>query len=285
MYREYKNSFKNQFRSMNSLIVYRTGRQQCPKNFHRGWEVRPFYLLHYVIKGKGTYFIEDRKFQVTQGQAFLIYPGMKIDYKADREQPWEYCWVGFNGPDAQMLIDSTMFTIENPVVTFSDIKIKRLILDIYRCRGSQNYKLILMIARLYTLIAYLIEIAQKDFPSSQMDYQYVHAAISLIKEQYTQANLSIQDIAQQVNISRSKLYRAFMEIAGISPIQYLAEQRISAACALLARTDIPIKKITAKVGFKDSLYFSKVFKKKMQRTPRQYRKEPVSPTVFLKTVY
>ena len=107
----------------------------------------------------------------------------------------------------------TCFTIENPVVTFSDIKIKRLILDIYRCRDNQNYKLILMIARLYTLIAYLIEIAQKDFPSSQMDYQYVHAAISLIKEQYTQANLSIQDIAQQVNISQSKLYRAFMEIA------------------------------------------------------------------------
>ena len=53
-YEGYKYSFKNQFRTMASLTVYRTGRQQCTADYMRGLEVRDFYLIHYVIQGSGT---------------------------------------------------------------------------------------------------------------------------------------------------------------------------------------------------------------------------------------
>ena len=54
-YPSYKLSFKNQFRTMASLTVYRTGRQQCPSGYSRGEEIRDFYLIHYVMHGCGVF--------------------------------------------------------------------------------------------------------------------------------------------------------------------------------------------------------------------------------------
>lgn len=87
-YEGYKYSFKNQFRTMASLTVYRTGRQQCTANYTRGLEVRDFYLIHYVIKGAGTYILNGVSYPVREGQAFLIYPNMPINYRADADDPW-----------------------------------------------------------------------------------------------------------------------------------------------------------------------------------------------------
>ena len=103
-YEGYKYSFKNQFRTMASLTVYRTGRQQCTANYTRGLEVRDFYLIHYVIKGAGTYILNGVSYPVREGQAFLIYPNMPINYRADADDPWEFCWVGFNGTEAGRLL-------------------------------------------------------------------------------------------------------------------------------------------------------------------------------------
>lgn len=71
---EYKYSFKNQFRTMASMSVYRTGHQQCSGGYHRGLEVRDFYLIHFVMEGGGVYTLNGRKHPVRKGQAFLIYP-------------------------------------------------------------------------------------------------------------------------------------------------------------------------------------------------------------------
>ena len=118
--KEYKLSFKNQLRTMASLTVYRTGRQQCAPLESRGQEIRVFYLIHLVIKGRGTFILNNRSYPVETGDAFLIYPNMPINYIADEKNPWEFWWVGFNGTDAGFLLDATRFSVKNPVITLSD---------------------------------------------------------------------------------------------------------------------------------------------------------------------
>ena len=86
-YQEYKHSFKNQFRTMASLTVYRTGRQQCGASASRGQEVRDFYLIRYVIKGAGVYTLNGISYPVKAGETFLIYPNMPINYVADDQDP------------------------------------------------------------------------------------------------------------------------------------------------------------------------------------------------------
>lgn len=61
---------------------------------------------------------------------------MPIDYQADAADPWEFCWVGFNGNDARLLMNATGFTPQNPVITLKDPeRMEELLMNIYRCRG------------------------------------------------------------------------------------------------------------------------------------------------------
>lgn len=62
-----------------------------------------------------------------------------------------------------------------------------------------------------------------------------------------------------------------MSHTGQSPKAYLSELRIRQACTLMKKSDISITAIAASVGFENSLYFSKVFKKIKGITPTEYR--------------
>ena len=86
------------------------------------------------MEGRGVYTLNGRQHPVHKGQAFLIYPSMPIDYQADPVDPWEYCWVGFNGNDARILMNAAGFSPQNPVITLKGPeRMVELLMNIYRC--------------------------------------------------------------------------------------------------------------------------------------------------------
>jgi AraC-like DNA-binding protein len=271
---EYKYSFKNQFRTFAAMSVYRTGYQQCSGNYTRGLEVRDFYILHFVISGKGTYSLNGKKFPINSGDAFLIYPNMQINYWADSKNPWEFCWVGFNGADSRMLMNAAGFTPEKPLITSPSPKIMRkLLMDIYACRGQEPHDLIAMTARLYHFLAYLIENAAREnlVLPSRAGADHVQHACDFIASHYT-GKITVSDIASHVNVSRSRLYRVFMQNLSVAPLQYLQEFRIRQACTLMRRRPDSIKEIAYAVGIDNQLYFSTLFRRLIGKTPSAYIK-------------
>lgn len=83
--------------------------------------------------------------------------------------------------------------------------------------------------------------------------------------------LTISDIAKNINISKSVLYRQFNTVLGCTPIKYITEKRIEAAKKLLASTDLTVEEIAAKTGYSSVAYFCKSFKKYSGTTPTSYR--------------
>ena len=267
---EYKLSYKNNIRNMSSLTVYRSGRQQCGPNYNRGLELRSFYLIHFVIRGHGVFTLNSNTFHINPGEAFLIYPNMHIDKQADGENPWEYCWVGFNGPDARLLVNAAGFTPEMPILRPDPQRMEKLLMDIYAERGTQPYNSINMTARLYTLLAYLVEQNAGHLPEDHYSgVNYVQQACDFIADNYAQ-DITVTDIADHLNVCRSQLYRIFNRHLSISPQQYLTEFRIRSACSLMATTTSSIKDVALSVGFHDPLYFSSVFKRVIGKTPSNY---------------
>ena len=78
--------------------------------------------------------------------------------------------------------------------------------------------------------------------------------------------------AQMLNFSTSRFNHLFKKQVGQSPYMYILSLRIDNAAALLEETDIKIKDIAEKCGFKDPLYFTQAFKRMRGRTPTQHRK-------------
>ena len=94
-------------------------------------------------------------------------------------------------------------------------------------------------------------------------------AIKYIQFNYSH-EITIDDIARTVGVSRSHLYRLFMSNVGQSPIDYLTSYRIGEACNLLKNSQLSIAEIATSVGFSDKFYFSRVFKKSMGMPPSRY---------------
>jgi two-component system response regulator YesN len=79
-------------------------------------------------------------------------------------------------------------------------------------------------------------------------------------------------VAQAVHISPYYLSHLFKEELGVTFIGYLTKVRIEQAKILLLETNLTIQQISYMVGYQDSSYFTKVFKKLEGRTPTQFRR-------------
>ena len=69
------------------------GREDCIKGWKFGPYVRESYVIHMVKKGKGTFTIAGKTYELGPGQAFIIRPGEETTYRADDDDPWSYMWM------------------------------------------------------------------------------------------------------------------------------------------------------------------------------------------------
>lgn len=99
----------------------------------------------------------------------------------------------------------------------------------------------------------------------------VKQTIIYIQQNYAQ-NLSRQQMAQVVGVSEGYLGRIFLQELGLSPVEYLNRYRIKVAKELLKNTSTSITEIATQVGFDDSAYFSRAFRKQVGLSPRAFRK-------------
>jgi AraC-like DNA-binding protein len=84
-------------------------------------------------------------------------------------------------------------------------------------------------------------------------------------------DLSLSQVAGEVGLSRFHFIRVFRREIGITPYQYLIQQRIRLAVQLLLDTDKPITEIALEVGFEDLSGFISTFRRLVGQPPRQFR--------------
>ena len=147
---------------------------------------------------------------------------------------------------------------------------RRALSAIYSSRGLQPQDEAAMVGYLYLFISALMKETSEAKPhSTSSSSQYVLNAIKYIQFNYSH-DISIDDVAKSVGVSRSHLYRVFMLNVGQSPIDYLTEYRINEACKLLRTGSLSIAEVAISVGFFDQFYFSRVFKRAKGVPPSKY---------------
>jgi transcriptional regulator GlxA family with amidase domain len=83
--------------------------------------------------------------------------------------------------------------------------------------------------------------------------------------------LTVEQMAQSIKLSRSRMHYLFRTQLGIPAIQYVKMRRLERARDLLKTTSLSIKEIRARVGMQDRSHFARQFKKTYGVTPFQYR--------------
>jgi AraC-like DNA-binding protein len=251
------------------------GMETCKAGFGFGPFIRTSYLIHVIEKGKGVFKANGELYPLHENQAFIIYPGDETYYEADKEDPWSYLWIGFNGLKVEECITNIGFTKKNPIITINCVN------ELKNCVETmlENHKLtysdeLRRNSEMFRFFATIIDDQHAtNSVKASYDYHssiYVKQVIDYISMNYSK-KIKINELADYIGVNRSYLTNSFKREVNISPQEFLQNIRMDKASSLLKETAIPINAIALQVGYDDPLAFSKIFKQRFGVGPRKYR--------------
>ncbi len=234
---------------------YIFGYEECRPNWAFGPAVRSYWLLHYVISGKGIFEREGKRHTVRKGDIFVIPPFVETYYQADAEDPWYYTWIGFRA-------DETLTAVfDKPVIRCPGAG--KIFEDMKQCREMENGRSAFLSSRIWELHA-LLQDASDSIPS------HVEKALSIMRAEYT-TGINVNAIAARLRLDRSYFSTLFKKEVGVSPIAYLSELRLKKAAELIADYGQSPTTAAISVGYPDYCHFSKAFKQRFGCSPRHYK--------------
>ena len=234
---------------------------------------RDMYIIHFVKSGHGIFETNGKKYNINPNDAYIVRPNTLAVQTADKTDPWEFCFFAFSGDLADYFVEKTAFIDNTVSVTIKNKNIWQTICDIAIELNNNSLSEMHNIECLFKMLSFF-EIADSSLESELDDkklyYKYVYAAKRYISFNFSK-QFVITDIAKQLNVNRSYLYRIFKDSTGKSMEEYLVSTRINEARRLLDGTDLPISAISELVGYAYSSTFFKMFKAHTGYTPKEYR--------------
>lgn len=103
------------------------------------------------------------------------------------------------------------------------------------------------------------------------DEQFMEKVMAYMEEQMDNAELTIDQFAEQLMLSRTIFYRKLKSIVGLTPVDFIREIRIKRAVQLIDSDEYNFSQVAYMTGFNDPKYFSKCFKKVIGITPSEYK--------------
>lgn len=253
------------------------GYEECDPLHSFGPSVKSHFVIHYVIDGKGKLCVRDECYEIGKGQAFLIEPNVKTFYEADKDEPWTYLWVGFDGDKTrEYLSEMNLNRIKSPVFSVTNgLLLKRIVLDMLKHNtiGIENEFILQgLLCQFFAVIA--SEKAKKSLRNEKASSEnyYIKKAQDFVRDNYSNA-ITVADIATYVGLNRSYLFTLFQQNVGIPPQKYLSNFRLEKASDLLKKSTYSVEEIARSCGYRDPLVFSKAFKKLFGVSPIKYRRE------------
>lgn len=241
------------------------------QNLSAGWTVvreKGRYDYHLLLVNSGELEVEcaDKCTILKRGNFVIYKPGQKQCYKAISET--SYLWMHFGGTSADEILssyslDNGLYLTEYNMTVFSAYS---YLIQQYNQPNLRNYTngtLLILLAHIANMV--------KDAHTKKIP-EAISEIITYINMNYNKQH-TIEELSQKVGYSKSRFSHLFKEITSMTPLTYLNDIRLRNACEMLMGTTYPIGEIALCCGFEDQLYFCRVFKKKYNISPSEYRRK------------
>jgi len=226
------------------------------RHAHDSWE----YI--YCTAGGGTFIFGDRVLPYKKGDVVVIPP--LVPHSNDSQQ-------GFNNIHINMV--SPILTLKEPAIITDDSNqflLNAFNAAFYHFYSDRKERMALLSSYGNLICYYLIAYRANSSRSSIVD-DIEHSILS----HYSSCDYKLDDYLESLPFSGDYLRKLFQKEFGVTPHQYLTNKRLQiAAEALLnaAGSGSSVADIALMCGFRDPLYFSRLFKKQYGTSPSQYSK-------------
>ena len=226
------------------------------------------YAHIYIIHGSGEYLSKDAgRYQVSEGDCMIQFPDDPCLYYPHTQ--WTTCWVTWNGPEARKYEELDYISRKRAVFPDSSaaaFHAHTALTNIVRREDREavllrKNTLLGMILKAYSASSNLIQASpQKQAIQKAVDYLY----------QYYDKQISIAELAGELNFSPSHFRRLFRQYTGRSPTVFIRSLRMAEAKRLLLAGDT-IKHVAGEVGYQDVFHFMRTFKQAVGKPPGEFQ--------------
>ncbi|AYG68375.1 AraC family transcriptional regulator (plasmid) [Rhizobium sp. CCGE531] len=228
----------------------------------------PFTVLQHTISGSGRLRYENRNYRVNSGDTLLVLVPHNHRYWLEKGERWEYFWISMNGEEA-LRIHRLILSAAGPVLKLQPTTVDHLAdCGLRLVRGATT-------PASASAIAYEAAMALYDDVFGSHAFAADRSAMQIVID-HIDANLDkplpVDELAKVSGLSRAHFSRVFAESEGLSPAEFVLQQRMQRAAKLLTKAAfIPVKEVAIMSGFDDANYFSKVFRRIYGINPTEFR--------------
>ncbi len=228
------------------------------------------YIFEYVVSGVGYIETPEEKYTVKEGDFYFLNKLRYHIYYADPDRPYEKIFLVLKGSFVDFLVSSYHL---NDSVYIKKCNLNGLMMRIITLldrEGPINYD---------KLAISVLELFQQAFPSPYQSKPNTNFAPEMIKnyiDAHINEKITLDDISNNLYISKSHIERVFKQEYGQTPIAYCLNQKITQVASMLVTTNYSLSQIAQQLGFSDVKYMSKAFKKAKGKTPMEYKRDKLA---------
>ena len=247
---------------------------------YKVWNTIDGAMIIYTYTDGGSIVFADEIFPIQKGALCFIGPSTRhytmpeIPSKYDRSKifvPMETVQRLLNAVPSTSGIHNLFLNnsvIYAKIPTEVQDKIENIFQKAADAEGRQEGAEEITVCAFFELMVYLKEytVLHTEAPND-----FLSGAIEYINSNYSK-KISLEDICENVHISKYHLCRRFKETVGMTVMEYVQETRVAAAKSMLANSNLRIEEISEQCGFGCLSYFSQIFKQRTGISATQYRK-------------
>lgn len=250
----------------------------------------PFVRIFHVKKGHAVLHLPGREAEVSEGHMYLIPAYIPHSYECDPGFDFHYLFVFQLSERGMTVFDTYEFPLEVRANEGA-----RLLFGHY-CALYPQLQLPTQDADHFEAHPHYREYAQASMQMPHWERLQLHGMVEIILSyfvkhaqpihatrdkriaqlmEYVQLhlnkNVTMQDMADKVCLTKSHMIRLFRQTMGITPLQYVLRKKVQYAQYLLLSTDLTVAEVAHRLGMEDASYFIRLFRKSLGFTPQEYR--------------
>ena len=247
-----------------------------------------FHELVLVLKGSGVHFTDDESYPIYSGDVFLIPPGYKHGYCDTSELdlvnilyskklmgvpefdikdiPGYHLFFELEPGMRRVHEFKSRLTLSSGKLIECESIVTQIEKELESGKAGSDFMAVSLLMRLQCLIAR----SYNSNPTRKGEALIRLADVVAFIERNHSRGIRLEELAKVANMSRSTLNRSFLEATGLSPVEYLIRTRILKGAELLREKRGNVSDVAFAVGFKDSNYFSRQFRRVMGEAPGRY---------------
>ena len=229
-------------------------------------------IICYVNEGRGTATMSGSTGHIEKGKGFAVFSDDECVVTNMGGEVINITWVSFTGYLIEHYLHRAGVTNLHPVFNDDEGEIGRYMEHLYATSLKMPNRYCKMTADLYNIFGCLLDLKTgRGYGDENITPEfYVLSAIDCIERNLADG-ITVEELADKLNITRKELDKVFSTVLNISPKKYIIQVRINKALTALRKTNKSIAEIAKSVGYANQFYFAKEFKRITGKTPSEYR--------------